>query len=782
MELLLFDFNAIINEQLLSMERIRMETIKLQPNEVIAKKNDKVKFWYLVQEGTVIQKFDFSEVKLEKNAIVGILEKDIFLCDYIAGEDTVLASFACENSEDLQKILTKHEKIRNIFLKSAIEQRHYLLCLYSDLYNKARQFHMFVESIYNDYKTFCGKYKVEEQSFSKIEHFKPLQIQHKAETWEVNNSVSLMKNYAQEYLQLIGRDDALTVGAIMEAAAQMRRFTLGIGEMEAFLLYNKEILVGETKNDLFELFFDLSQKMYVKKYDIDVVKEKMTLIVKFAEKLNVYNARMLNRRQNEAEDYDYTGGVKTDNGEEGGTERIRKEIDITAVDCLEHILAYAGYNDEDAERVSGQIEEYRNLPDLFSTDSEAYSLRKKITAAFYDIYSKVFLRAVQDENSLTPVLEMFLNFGFMDLSFIGEERAKSLYDLCAHLDICSSEHIFTIYEWLKCIYKGKKEPSKNEFDMNYPAYLADLCRNGTIKQEQAAEYLNNPKMRVEFEINNMFTSVNKLTYGKVTTFCPILNEIDLLNSIDKMLVTAEKLDDALNEIRKLDYSVFYREVVFSDPQKGINNEMIMKEVMPDIILMPNAGTKVMMWQEVSGVKSDTPGRFMFPIFTSVDLDDLMLEAIGRFRWEMCRKLQGVHWNDIRDKSLTAEYCAYIQFYRKNHELSPEAKEKIKSTLIRAKNNYREVFVKDYISWIKFESKGSFRLNKISRDILVRYCPFAQSIRNELRSNPLYQNSITRFETETAKKLQRYNGVYAKYIKAGGEITPELKDNLLFYQM
>lgn len=173
---------------------------------------------------------------------------------------------------------------------------------------------------------------------------------------------------------------------------------------------------------------------------------------------------------------------------------------------------------------------------------------------------------------------------------------------------------------------------------------------------------------------------------------------------------------------------------------------------------------------------------MFPIFTAVDLDDMMIETAGRFRWEMCRKIQGVHWNDIREKSLTAEYCDYIQFYRKNSDLSVDAKEKLKSALVRAKNNYREVFVKDYQNWVKFESQGSFRLNKVARDILVRYCPFTKAVREELKANPMYQMSIQRFEIGNAKKVQRIVGVYEKYKKAGGVITPELKENLLFYQM
>ena len=81
----------------------------------------------------------------------------------------------------------------------------------------------------------------------------------------------------------------------------------------------------------------------------------------------------------------------------------------------------------------------------------------------------------------------------------------------------------------------------------------------------------------------MFTSGNRATYGKLSTFCPILGEYDLINSIEKMLVTAQKLDESLHKIRDIDFSAFYREVQFSDPDKGINREMIMKEIMPDKI-------------------------------------------------------------------------------------------------------------------------------------------------------------------------------------------------------
>ena len=753
-----------------------METINVLHDQIIEKKNDIVKNWYLIKEGSVIQKFDYSEIRLEKDSIIGIHEKDIFMCDYIAAEDTVLVPFNCTTVKELKEVLNKREDLRGVFLRSAILQRHNMLCLYSEWYDKARQFHMFVEKIYDDYKTFCNRFKVEEKSFGKMEHFKPLQMRHRAEAWEVNNSISIVKKYLGVYLELMEMDDSRTIGVIMETSAQMRRFALGIGEMEAYLSYNKDILVSESQNDIFRLYFDMAVTAYAKKHNIDSISEKIESINRFVSKFDIYNKRMINRRFNEYKNYDFTG--------EGAAESkyARIEMDITAVDGVTHILQYAGYNDSEVELIATDIEKYRDLPDKQSGESDVYALRKKITKQFYEIYYRAFMRSVNDDNSLTPVVEMFLNFGFMDISFVGEEHAKALYDLTAHLDVCESEHIFTIYSWLKAIYNGEKEPSKNEFDMNYPAYLADQRRMANITEAEFKEYMDDPEKKVEFEINSMFASVNRATYGKITTFCPILCEYDLINSIDKMLITAERIENAVNEVRKVDFSAFYREITYSDPAHGINTERIMKEVLPDIILMPNAGSRVMMWQETAGVKTDSPARFMFPMFTSVDLDDMMLEVIGRYRWEICRKVQGVHWNDVREKSLTAEFCTYIQFYRNNHDLSAEAKEKIKNSLARAKNNYREVFVRDYISWIKFESKGSFRLNKFSREILISYCPFVKTIRDELKTNPLYQSALTRFDNECAKKLQRYNSVYDKYTKAGGEIGTELKDNLLFYSM
>lgn len=748
--------------------------MKIQKGKRIAKRKDKVKEWYLIQSGSVIQKLGLAEVILGPNAILGILERDWYICDYIAAEDTAIAVIPCENADDLKNILSANERYRIVFLRTAIEQRHRIFVLYSQLYRRMSQFHAFVQTVFNDYKTFCANYQLDEQVFPQMDYFNRLEMKHKAEAWEVNNSTSLIKNVLKDYIQMMVKDDSLCVGVIMEASAQMHRAMLGIGEMVTYLSDRKKILLAESENDIFHLYFDLAIRSGKRHLDIAPVKQELSFLSEFIRKSQLYEPALIKTRIQQYEEYDF---------ENAASAQLSKKIDVLTENCLKHILDFSQISSEEAGAFLAQVEAYRNLPDMTSTDSAAYKIRKQIAPLFYNIYFQVFMQAVEDEDAASPIIEMFLNFGFMDTKLAGEENAKAMYDLTGRLRQFKSERVYTIFTWLKSIYFGRNEPSKNEFELDYMAYLLEQRKNGDLTEEQVKKMQNDQKEKVRFEIQNMFTSANRITYGKVTTFCPILCEFDLINTIDKMAVTVDRLEEELNKIRKVDFTAFYREVNFTNAANDIlNHELLMSEVLPDIILMPNAGTRAMMWQETADKRRDTRARFLFPIFTAANMEEMMIETVGRYRWEMCRKIQGVRWNDIREKSLTSEYCDYLQFYRKNRDLSADAKDKLKTAIQRAKNNYREVFVKDYQSWINYESKGSFRLNKVAREIMVVYCPFAKDIRAALKANPMYQISIPKFERDNAKKAQRLTALYEKYQKAGGEITEELKENLLYCQL
>ena len=58
-----------------------METIKVQKNQIIAKQKEKVKAWYLILEGSVVQRNSYARIVLNKESVIGVSEKDRFLCD-----------------------------------------------------------------------------------------------------------------------------------------------------------------------------------------------------------------------------------------------------------------------------------------------------------------------------------------------------------------------------------------------------------------------------------------------------------------------------------------------------------------------------------------------------------------------------------------------------------------------------------------------------------------------------------------------------------------------------
>lgn len=761
----------------LAEEGIVLEVIQVKKDENIAKQRDKVKAWYIIKEGSVIQKNAFVETKIGPNGIIGILEQDWFQCDYVAETDVTLFVFPCEGVQDLRRFLAGEPRMRKIFLHTAMIQRHHQICVYADLSRKVREFQTVLRDHYNEYQTVCAKYHIDVPLNHELEHFKPLEIQHKAENWELNQSNSLIHSYLEEYLELLIKDEHLCIGSIMEASAQMHRVTRGIGEMIDFLLYHREVLLGEDAHSLFQTFLTLGSTVRSMGGEAEPVWEKAEELLSFAAKIGIYEADFLAKCQEE-----YETALHSEPDESTGEDAEEKGADSD----LEYIILYAGYGESESKEILTKLRSYQESIRQPNADETAYQLRKFATKLFYDIYLRCIFRAVQEdvkEGKAVPItILLFLNFGYMDVGFLGEEKTDSLYHLAHHMDLCHSDHVFTMYDWIKAVYTGEREPSKSEFDLDYQGMLLEEVKHGNLQKSQLEERQQDREAKVRYELDNMFQSVNRTTYGNITSFCPILREEDVAGAPERMLVTATKIFEAMDGLRKVDYSVFYRPILNHGLSDEMQHEALMGEILPDVILMPNPGTRAMMWQETASIRNDTPARFMIPILTPSDIDEVMLEIVGRYRWEMCRKIQGVHWNDIHDRSLTSEYYDYLQFYRKNNELSGDTKEQIKKSLSRSKNNFREVFVKDYQNYIKYEAKGGFRLNKYVRKIIFTYCPLSKNIREELKGNPMFSDVISKHEINMTRVLKRLRGLYDKYEKEGHEITAEMKENMDYYMM
>ena len=325
------------------------------------------------------------------------------------------------------------------------------------------------------------------------------------------------------------------------------------------------------------------------------------------------------------------------------------------------------------------------------------------------------------------------------------------------------------------------EPCRTEFDADFQAALHEQRIQGKITEAQEKAMFKDPEERLMFELNNMFPMVNKVTYGRLSSFCPVLSESDIIKPLQSCMVTVDSIEESYKKLEAIDYGAFYRETIYTNDKCGISREMINVRVQPDIILMPNVGTRGVMWQEIEGKKRTTPSRFMISVFHVEDLPTTIVRLVGEYRWEMCKRVQGARWNDVSERSLTSEYFDYIQFYKKNNELSADAKEKIKNSLTKAKNSFKEMFVRDYITWILFEGAGSPRLNKLVRGIMVTYCPFPLALRQRIVANPMFKDFIERYEIKTSQKLHHYDNVIQKLNASGQEVPEELTQNRKFIE-
>ncbi|MBR4529957.1 MAG: hypothetical protein IKO80_06745 [Lachnospiraceae bacterium] len=493
------------------------------------------------------------------------------------------------------------------------------------------------------------------------------------------------------------------------------------------------------------------------------------------------NSYALESRDFLAEIFDYLDALKRISGDfmilyrdllkraEAGESAPAEEEheDVSVHHPLEAIRMYASPAAETMEHFESALARFKKMNDRYGSEDDARRVRRELAVNFYEIYTACFLHAVKDMWTAIPLgVRMFLLFGYADEELAGAENTGKLAAIADAIMPGRNYNVLTIFEWLTKIYKGQVVPSKNEFDEDYPAHLRTLKKQGDINEAQEQKLLVSAVDKLKFEINNMFALANRMTFGRITTFVPVFDKENLTKPIEQSYLNANNIEDVLNKIRSIDYLAFCRQGIQSYPDVGVNTFFTQDEILPYVILLPNAGSRASLWQEIDSKKRSTPARMVISIFHTENLEDTFIRLVGEFRWEMCKTEQGVHWNDITDQSLTSMYCDYLQFYRKNSALSQETKEKLSASLKNNANNFKKVYVEDYFIYIKYESGGALRLNKTARGILFQFCPFGKESRLKVADNPQFAQCLKQHQDQTDAKVKLIENLIVKMQKKG----------------
>ena len=703
-----------------------MEKATVRKGQILHKKGEEVSKLEIVLSGALrMTDGGDVDVRLGSGTVAGAiyLPGDTYAFDYVAEEDATLAVLDYTAETDVAEAVTGTVTIAPAMAAASMEHTKGLLDALASVEETATTLCKDLKYNYNDYKFLCAKVKLPPSQFIFVEALTEPENSGLASGWEAEVIRAFCGQAPALKKMFYPLEPGFCVEAVMRASEMGRKVRKELESLAAFIRDTKARTA-----DFVKAFYDVKSRV--------------------------------------------------DTGERGASD------DTPAItDALDAILAFADVKPEIEETFRKDIKKYTDTSDRRAKSAEMRQLRSSIAEGFYAIYEAAFFRSMETSH-IPAEVRMFFLFGFVDETLAGIANTAALYHFAVAWENDPEGRILPMYDWLVKIYHGEAMPSKNEFDNDWTEYLREELRTGAINQQKMDELSRDVRAMVSFEIHNMFTSANKVTNGQFASFVPIFCATDVIRPLDKCFASPSRVNAVFDKILDIDFSCFYRPALVSFPEYGIQHFVYNTEVRPYLILMPNFGSRGLLWQEIEGVKKTTPAHMVLSIFHSEDLESTIVKMCAQFRWEMCRRIQGVRYTDITEPSLTAEYTNYLQFYKKNGNLSSDMKDRIKIMLQKARNDYKNVFVADYEMYILNEAFGLPRLNKITREILFRYCTLSKKFRKSLAANPQFQPLLERWGVTQGAKAHGIDLFVKKVkkMKPDEEVPAEILGEVAFLRM
>lgn len=676
--------------------------LKTVPSEhTIFKKGDKVTEIALVLKGSVSVHIGNEDIVVPPGSIVGLGETagTNHKFSYVTKGETTYYTYPYNSPSDIISLISENEKIAPAITMALVRTSHDFLELCINEHHKAHdEYEIFLQRL-KDYPELCAKTGHKSKDFSKLSKIEAPDFPMEIIEWKSDFFSSL--TYHVRLLAPV--------------------YTIGPDACTGFVMMSVDFM-HELADDVLKI---------------------MSRIEAFSRAILEFTTEY-NTLSNEADAID------------GGSETIAMP---SMENSLDQILMYAGYDPENTAEFKDAVNSYASTDNRSDTNDTLRNLRRQIAKHYYPIYKLVFKRAIKD-GKIPAIIKMFLNYGYMDERIVTSEDLKYLYGLSQAYEYNGGK-IIPIFNWLKLIYALKVDPSLNEFQMDYPTYLREAKQNGEISEEEQKSMLEDPEARLDYEIKNLFTLGNRMTFGRISMFVPIFDSELRMLPLNRSFLSNDIISEEINRVRELDHTIFYRTKIWRMEENETIQFFIHEEQTPYIIIFPVCGQNMILWQTIEGRKRNTPARMFMPAFFEENVSDSITKVCADYRWEVCKTDQGVRWTDITDPSLTAEYHDLLQFYKKNASLSAEHKEKIKTTIKKYANNYKKVFINDYLTYIKYEAAGNMRLLKNVREILFKYCTFGKETREKLSTSPQYEKLIEIRMNKLAQQIRPLQNVIQK---------------------
>lgn len=730
-----------------------MQTVNAHAVITTSSKDRKERIFYIIVSGTVFAKYGKHTTILSKGDVVGIFDINMpeSFHQYIAASSVELIPYGYKPGESLLNLLNENADLCKILLNSINNHICEVIGSYDTAFITAKDLYDYVSLTRSRYLTTCKIFNMTPRPLPFEGNLPNYSFECKIAPW-------LMEYY--ENLCAILKDSQnipeapFVYGYLEKTCADIKAVRANVNILEEQASLFASYILGNDYNDFYDLYCDLYIKTQANGGDTSAISNVLSVMTDKINTLDYINQELIDKRVTAFKSQSITSGAN-----------VKSDVDITIMHAklagaLNEILEFSDTVAATATEFRRCIDQFKVTSDKEGSDENTTQLRHTITKLFNIIYTDAMQNALK-MSDIPTVIKMFLNFGFVDTDVAGYDNAVELYKLVNSFKGSPKDGIYTPIEWFQAILNGEKQPSKDEFERDYPQFVRSLISEGKITKAAEKAMLEDCSEKVLFELNNMFPTANKITFGRVFTFCPVLMEENMIRQPNALMVTPIKLLDNLAKINEIDYSLFYHEYLFEEYKLNIK-DLINVDIKPDIVLMPNIGNRGVMWQEIEGPSRRTPARFFISAFFVENMEKCMMRLAAEYRWEMCKRDMGARWNDVTTHCLTAEYSDYIQFVSKNRDLSTDSKDKVKESLKRCRNSYKEMFVNDYIQHITYEIHGSCRLNKVARGLLFNFCPPAKEYREKLEGNSIYEEALRKNHIATAQALHRIDVMETKY--------------------
>ncbi len=443
------------------------------------------------------------------------------------------------------------------------------------------------------------------------------------------------------------------------------------------------------------------------------------------------------------------------------------------------IFEFSMVDKEFQNRMLKLLNDYSNMSRTASAETDARKMRRYIAQLYWELYQQVFVRS-KSESSVPKAAKLMLNFGFLDDRLLDPEHLIELNDLARIRERDTEIPILLEYEFLSKIYAGKEEPSITEMGLTYENYLRE--QEKTQKRKDMVDSRGDKSdlnlQKTLHEISQRLKTTAAVCSGSTVTAFPILTSEIVKGSLKNMYVSKGRLNSIAKKLIDVDFSLFYRETVL---RMDSAREIIMEEILPYLVLVPIAGAKTLLWQELSGNNKRSMGRFMVPILFNGDLEKSLMHSFACFRWELTKNSKGAMWADPIEGGVTGEYFDYVNNFKKNSKLSPEMKEKIALRFKSLRTN-RDRFADDYMLWVEYEREGIMKLNTVVREMFFKHIPFRQEIRDNLENMPAFNKYATRYKNISQRDYAAYERKFKKYQDESGGYPKEIQTFFEFLKM